>query len=69
MASCAPGASWSGTKLKCRKASVEGLTQVSFQNYVDTRAQHAALGLPEDEPPPGFEPGEPDRVPFWSQAA
>lgn len=37
---------------------------VSFQNYLDTRAQREALGLPLEEPPPDG-PGGGRREPFW----
>jgi len=59
----------SGTHFSTREIHIWGLRAgkvVSFQNYVDTRAQRAALGLPEEEPTPDFDPGESDREPFWS---
>jgi ketosteroid isomerase-like protein len=58
-----------GTHFHNREIHIWGLRAgkiVSFQNYVDTQAQRAALGLPFEEPPPDYDPENPDRVRFWS---
>jgi ketosteroid isomerase-like protein len=51
-----------------REIHIWGLREgkvVSFQNYIDTRAQRRALGLPEVEPPSSEPRGGPGREPFW----